>query len=92
MFSLHIINNRLQLNCGLSFGRGVQRLFIPVWETAALKQNRRSGFGGKKWSGRADLNRRPRGPEPRALAKLSHTPIKPSRPSAGGIIHRPPTI
>ncbi len=26
------------------------------------------------WSGRADLNRRPLGPEPSALAKLSHFP------------------
>ena len=27
------------------------------------------------WSGRADLNRRPLGPEPSALAKLSHFPF-----------------
>ena len=28
------------------------------------------------WSGRADLNRRPHGPEPCALAGLSHAPIR----------------
>ena len=29
---------------------------------------------GEKWSGRVDLNHRPPGPEPGALARLSHAP------------------
>ena len=29
-----------------------------------------------EWSGRPDLNRRPLGPEPSALAKLSHAPTR----------------
>ena len=29
---------------------------------------------GIKWSGRVDLNHRPPGPEPGALARLSHAP------------------
>src|SRR2546428_12860566 len=28
------------------------------------------------WSGRPDLNRRPRGPKPRALARLPYAPVR----------------
>jgi hypothetical protein len=38
-----------------------------AWETFPV-------HGGNKKSGRADLNRRPRGPKPRALTGLSYAP------------------
>jgi hypothetical protein len=33
-----------------------------------------------KWSGRKDLNLRPPGPEPGALARLRYAPTEPPRP------------
>jgi hypothetical protein len=33
-------------------------------------------MAGNKWSGRVDLNHRPPGPEPGALARLSHAPTR----------------
>jgi hypothetical protein len=38
-------------------------------------------------SGRPDLNRGPHGPEPCALAGLSHAPRSPRMGNSGGIIH-----
>jgi hypothetical protein len=38
---------------------------------------------GEKWSGRKDLNLRPPGPEPGALARLRYAPTEPARPHRG---------
>jgi hypothetical protein len=42
---------------------------------------RDSSFTGLKWSGRMDLNHRPPGPEPGALARLRYAPTVSCRPS-----------
>jgi hypothetical protein len=38
------------------------------------RQRKRLRMREKEWSGRMDLNHRPPGPEPGALARLSHAP------------------
>src|ERR1700730_14651786 len=38
---------------------------------------------GLKWSGRMDLNHRPPGPEPGALARLRYAPTEHARPHSG---------
>jgi hypothetical protein len=40
----------------------------------AMEQHEVAEIDREKWSGRVDLNHRPPGPEPGALARLSHAP------------------
>ena len=53
--------------------KGTKRIFAYVMRRGKLIGV--SAFNPENWSGRTDLNCRPRGPKPRALAKLSHAPL-----------------
>jgi hypothetical protein len=54
-------------------------------ESVSVPERFSRGTPAKKWSGRVDLNHRPPGPEPGALARLSHAPTGNVRP----ILFRP---